>query len=513
MKKQIFVSLRHSTTSLMALLIFLCCCQYRATGQMLNPDGALHIVGTPGEKYIDFTIPEPCPYAYLYLSAKGGDGGWMRTRDFVGNVTASGRGGIGATAQAYFKIGTGKFELKPGSRIRMIIGRKGADKTVSVGTYQGGGGGGGTGVLYLPKGWDPTKPQNWSILAVAGGGGGGYADWVNGHYDGRPGTSGTIVDHPGSQSDKYHDYYDGYRKSRDLSFSELVNTQQIGGISDDNNGAGGGAGFLLKNDAGIPLAFDGSSPNKDLAGNAQAWYQTSFNKGGKGGFQPVDTTAQPVGGSGGHTNGGRSGGWGFGGGGCGYDLGGGGGGYAGGWPGYKARAFSSDSHYYGGGGGSSFVNDDLILPNTKNIISQGTTSSPKHGLVHYQLTNDPKLPVFRALRTNEHLRSNSNTGLLIKNRSFELWWQGDGNLVLRDRRITNKDSAIWASGAKGAGSTLVLQSDGNIVIYNNGAAWDSGTYDSRFGGKGGHDLQLNSDGNLKIIDADGKELWATHTHY
>jgi hypothetical protein len=52
--------------------------------------------------------------------------------------------------------------------------------------------------------------------------------------------------------------------------------------------------------------------------------------------------------------------------------------------------------------------------------------------------------------------------------------QNDGNLVLY-----NGTSAVWASGTSGNGkSVLLVQSDGNTVIYtqgSGGAMWATGT--------------------------------------
>ncbi len=50
--------------------------------------------------------------------------------------------------------------------------------------------------------------------------------------------------------------------------------------------------------------------------------------------------------------------------------------------------------------------------------------------------------------------------------------QGDGNFVAYD----SKNNPIWNSGAKGAGAYIVIQTDGNLVMYLNGAVkWQSKT--------------------------------------
>ena len=58
--------------------------------------------------------------------------------------------------------------------------------------------------------------------------------------------------------------------------------------------------------------------------------------------------------------------------------------------------------------------------------------------------------------------------------------QKDGNLVV----YREDGQAMWASGTSGNNNSLVIQGDGNLVIYDNRpsitneAKWDSGTYES-----------------------------------
>ena len=57
------------------------------------------------------------------------------------------------------------------------------------------------------------------------------------------------------------------------------------------------------------------------------------------------------------------------------------------------------------------------------------------------------------------------------NGTYQLIMQGDGNLVIYN------PGAIWSTKTNGhAGAYLVLQTDGNLVIYDSsGAIWASGT--------------------------------------
>lgn len=76
----------------------------------------------------------------------------------------------------------------------------------------------------------------------------------------------------------------------------------------------------------------------------------------------------------------------------------------------------------------------------------------------------------------------------------KLAYQGDGNLVLYiDSR------ALWQSGTADRGSSLVLQRDGNVVIYdiNNRPLWWTNT-----GGDLGRRIVVQSDGNAVIYKTD-----------
>jgi hypothetical protein len=57
--------------------------------------------------------------------------------------------------------------------------------------------------------------------------------------------------------------------------------------------------------------------------------------------------------------------------------------------------------------------------------------------------------------------------------------------------------------------TLTMQSDGNAVMYQNGAGavWSTGTH-----GTAGHVLTMQSDGNLVLYTADGTPLWNSGTY-
>lgn len=107
------------------------------------------------------------------------------------------------------------------------------------------------------------------------------------------------------------------------------------------------------------------------------------------------------------------------------------------------------------------------------------------------------------LYTDEKL----TTGQSLVNGDYRLTMQADANLVLYDL-----EKAVWASNTNGATSSncyLVLQTDGNLVIYtsdSNKAIWSSKTNGK---GNGNYVLVLQDDRNLVIYT---DPTWATGTN-
>lgn len=80
----------------------------------------------------------------------------------------------------------------------------------------------------------------------------------------------------------------------------------------------------------------------------------------------------------------------------------------------------------------------------------------------------------------------------------------NGTLVLRrDFQI------VWSTPPAGSGASVVMQSDGNLVLYSSSkvAIWNSGTP-----GRGASTLKVQEDGNLVIYNAQGY-TWASVTAY
>ena len=92
---------------------------------------------------------------------------------------------------------------------------------------------------------------------------------------------------------------------------------------------------------------------------------------------------------------------------------------------------------------------------------------------------------------------------------FTLEYQYDGNLVLYQDPGWGSRIALWWSGTAGtsAGHT-VMQTDGNLVVYNASGApvWHSYTWNHP-----GAWLVVQNDGNVVVYSASGVPLWATNT--
>lgn len=83
----------------------------------------------------------------------------------------------------------------------------------------------------------------------------------------------------------------------------------------------------------------------------------------------------------------------------------------------------------------------------------------------------------------------------ISNNGFTAVIQSDGNLVI----YNSKGAAVWASGTSGnPNAKLAVQSDGNIVIYrsNGSVAWASNVFNFRDSNY--TRLFIDSDGKLKV---------------
>jgi hypothetical protein len=94
--------------------------------------------------------------------------------------------------------------------------------------------------------------------------------------------------------------------------------------------------------------------------------------------------------------------------------------------------------------------------------------------------------------------------LISRNVVSMLIMQGDGNLVLY-----SGGRPVWSSGTYGRGAThALMQGDGNLVLYTAGNVpiWATNTF-----GHNNSSLVMQDDGNLVIYSSTSVPLWATST--
>jgi subtilase family serine protease len=153
----------------------------------------------------------------------------------------------------------------------------------------------------------------------------------------------------------------------------------------------------------------------------------------------------------------------------------------------------------------------------KALWASGTNGSGSAD--HLSLQNDGNAIVYTSAGTAAWSagRTNANrlctSGLLHAGQAlyspsdgerYELTMQTDGNLVAYDN-----GKAIWASVTAGTGNYLTMQTDGNLVVYTSAgkALWASGT-----NGSGSADyLLMQNDGNVVVYTSAGKAVWASGT--
>ena len=171
-----------------SLSILLACLGYLGLNAQsnLNLDGRSYQINA-NSSFQDFKIPGTA-YKYLYLEARGGDGGRRGTSNYNKG------GGEGANIGAEFTIGTGSNQLAPGGIIRFVVGHSGGSATDDG---INGGGGGAAGDCCAGESGHPAEIEtsggyggsmDYGIgtnghpgLSITGGGGGGA--FAGGTYD------------------------------------------------------------------------------------------------------------------------------------------------------------------------------------------------------------------------------------------------------------------------------------------------------------------------------------------
>ncbi len=114
-------------------------------------------------------------------------------------------------------------------------------------------------------------------------------------------------------------------------------------------------------------------------------------------------------------------------------------------------------------------------------------------------TQNTDLASGQSLGAGRHLLSSDSQSTLVV--------QDDGNLVLYSQQ-----QPTWTSGtSSNSVSQLIMQLDGNLVLYNTGGQpiWASGTVSKP--DDPGAWLALQTDGNLVIYSTSGTALWASNT--
>jgi LasA protease len=103
----------------------------------------------------------------------------------------------------------------------------------------------------------------------------------------------------------------------------------------------------------------------------------------------------------------------------------------------------------------------------------------------------------------------ANQQLTSPSGQYSLVMQQDGNLVLYSERFS-PTRALWSSGTfNNPGVYVAMQGDGNLVVYGTSgrALWNSGTFNH----PGAH-LALQDDGNLVVYGPDNTPLWNAGTN-
>ena len=118
------------------------------------------------------------------------------------------------------------------------------------------------------------------------------------------------------------------------------------------------------------------------------------------------------------------------------------------------------------------------------------------------MSSQPAVPYCSEMRAGETLFAGQS--VWSSNGAFRLIMQTDGNVV-----VYGPGGALWSARTTGAvGARLVMQPDGNLVVYDhaNRAAWHTGTSNS------GSRFVIQSDGNAVLYTSSDGVLYATNAH-
>ena len=188
--------------------------------------------------------------------------------------------------------------------------------------------------------------------------------------------------------------------------------------------------------------------------------------------------------------------------------------------GYDARHIAwVISHEFGHSFGLEHISpaDDIMSP-VSNHVAQRWGEGPKTDSEGYQVDHQVIASVFPAAGAPPPPPPPSGCGIMGPDQGlavgqalsscdgrFSLVMQGDGNLVL----YQSGAGAIWASHTWGtSGQVAVMQGDGNFVLYDAGGAalWHTSTF-----GNPGALLAVQDDGNMVVYSSGGVAIWASNT--
>lgn len=158
-----------------------------------------------------------------------------------------------------------------------------------------------------------------------------------------------------------------------------------------------------------------------------------------------------------------------------------------------------DSNHNGSYGDDGTYSTRTIAPNSMQYIHFKDTQNPQGTStsgINAELKGSSALSADETLWAGQYILSN--------NVLYALVMQGDGNLVL----YGNGMQPLWSSGTAGSGANrVVMQSDGNLVLYTSD---DKAVWNSRTNGRGSSTLYMQDDGNAVVYSSSGS-TWNSHT--
>lgn len=134
-------------------------------------------------------------------------------------------------------------------------------------------------------------------------------------------------------------------------------------------------------------------------------------------------------------------------------------------------------------------------------------TSPPAGQVYRPATTLVIDPTCNAWRAPGGTSLTDDTSFLTSsNQRYEL---GENKDQTGDFCIFAQGKAVWCTHTMAATARMVMQRDGNLVVYSstNRPLWQSGTYDHA-----GAYLVMQSDRNLVLYSSAGKALWQSGTY-